>query len=210
VIAIDTLLPDLIVEVAGCPDFTAHQAVLYAAIEFCEKSDAWAIECDPDTQSTGDPYYPIPVPSSANLVQVLEFYYNGNRLEPTPPDRLRYYFQNWMTASADTTTYYVDGTNVRLVPIPIADNPVQVRVSLKPSRTASYLDSNLYEKYWDELRCGALARIMGQKGHVWSDPDMAAQNRERFLVGIDHARISALRGGAHVSLEVTPRTFGLT
>ena len=49
----DTLLPDVLSMVPACPEVIAERAIRSAAIELCEKTDAYQKQLDPITVVAG-------------------------------------------------------------------------------------------------------------------------------------------------------------
>ena len=184
-ISLDTLLPEIMPYVSGCPDITATTEIRNAVISLCAEGLAWQVDGDIETHRAGEAIYDLPLPTAATLAEVIDVYVDGALIRPTPMDQLHLKFQNWHTASGSISTYFVDGAGIRFVPIPKVDVTVQVRIAVKPSRTASSIEDYLYEKYWEDIiKPGALYRLQVIPKQPWTNPTEAIFHRDLFLTKV--------------------------
>lgn len=208
-ISFDTLLAEIGLYVAGCPDITVTTEIRNAVIALCADGLAWQIDGDVETHPADEPLYDLPLPSLSKLAEVIDVYIDGVLVNPTPPDQLYLKFQNWHTATNAPMTYFVDASSLRLVPTPNKDVTIQTRIAVKPSRTATGVEDFLYEKYWEEIiKPGALYRLQIIPRQPWSDPVQAVYHRDQARIGVDQLKIATLRGNTRRSVNAIPRRFG--
>lgn len=202
--AIDQLLPDIIQHVAGCPDVTAMAATVDALEELCRNANVWVRETDVESVTAGSDIYDLPLSSSEAITEVIDVYVDGGQIFPLSIPELGRTYQNWKTASGAPRHYFVDGSAIRLVPIPTADVTIQAGIAVKPTRTATQIDDRVYSSYWHTLIHGALYRLMALPKQPWTNPEMALFHRNEWRIGMDNARINVMKSNTTATTRVTP------
>src|SRR6056300_1273789 len=81
-IAYETLLPEIIPMVPGCPDTLIENTVRSAVIELCEKTGVYQLELDTITSIAGIYEYEFEPPSCTAVHKVMWVFHEGNDLEP--------------------------------------------------------------------------------------------------------------------------------
>jgi hypothetical protein len=176
---------DVLPEAPGCVPAVALKAIRDAAIEFCHESRCWQVDHDMIPIEADEPNYTLDPPTDTYVVEIFEPIYWG-------ADRKNLYLRNRNDLAAlkiDTwespTPLYLmqeDERTVRVVPIPtvaVAEG-LRFRMAVKPTETATGLESRLYQEYRKEISCGALALLMAQIKKPYSDLNMAAIKHQMF------------------------------
>lgn len=211
---LDDLLPQLLPEVAGCPDATARQALLNAAIEFCRHSGAWdEVQEGAVTLRDGKSVYDIDADGDARVLLIKRVWHQWGELVPKSQAELGLVLPNWQTAQSNVPVYYNagdDGQALRVYPIPVNSQGLKLslRAAFVPRMDAQLLPDRLINEWFEPLLSGAKARLMAMPKRAWSEPQLAAYHRGLFESAKTDARIAADADGAQASGRVRVRPFG--
>ena len=170
----ETLLPEVIPMVPGCPDTLIETNIRAAAIELCEKAPVYQQELDPVTTVANIYEYDLEPPSGAVTHKILWVTHQGVDLEPISTGLLEQRLPKWRDASnAGTPKYFVKVTQAAfwLVPVPNAteSQAVILRAQLKPTYTSSACDDGVMTDYRDAIVQGALFRLLRMPSREWTD-----------------------------------------
>lgn len=173
-IRFDSFLPEVLSLVPGCPDLLAVNALRSAAIELCEKADAYQLEMDPITTIAGIYDYEFEVPASTAVHKILWVSFLGQDLEPITTKLLEQRQPKWRTRDEyGKPVYYVklSSEQLRIVPVPneTESQSLIINASLKPTQSASSLDNDFMNDYKDTLVNGAAFRLLRQPSKEWTD-----------------------------------------
>lgn len=207
-VPISSFFPRLLPSVVGCPEPLAEQALLDAAIEFCERSHAMVIDLDPVPVSAGTSEYELELPSQTRLGIVWSMWLDGRLLTPVPlVQASRSTTPGYPTAYA--ATYVDEAVVVRLMPGPdlATTGDLVGRVSVVPTRSATTVLSALYNEFCDAVVDGAAARLKQTPGQVFTDIQMGLNLDMKFRRQCSDARARGHHGRAMNSLSVTPRSL---
>lgn len=179
----ETYAPLASVHLPGCPDITLKQALAFSAADFCERSQVWRVDLDPETTVAGEPLYEFYF--SGVLERFVELTCDGGRLEATHPSLLQ---SGWNAESGAPTHFFiVEDASVRLYPTPDAEYVLGGTAVLKPSKVATGTEKFIYETHAETIVSGALARLLAIPGTVWSNPQLAVAFSQIYERGIDAA-----------------------
>lgn len=205
---VSTFFTRLMPNVAGCPEPLAQQALVDAAIEFCDLSLIIVERLDPITVGLTDlRSFEIDLPSQMKLSQIMSVELDDRLLQPAPSYNVYGTPDQPGTPTTYYTTEFEETFAVTLVPRPDKEFMLQVTAALKPSRTATNLPNKLFEEYADYILAGAFSRLMSMPGQMWSDPVGAAGYMAQFRHGLSVARNNSMRGRVRSSLSVAQRPF---
>lgn len=173
-IRFDSFLPEVLSLVPGCSDLLAVNALRNAAIELCEKSEAYQLEMDPITTIAGIHDYEFEVPASTVVHRVMWVSFQGQELEPISTKLLEQRQPKWRTSDEyGKPVYYIKLSNeqLRIVPVPDAteSQSLIVNASLKPTQSANSLDNEFMNDYKETLVNGAAFRLLRQPSKDWTD-----------------------------------------
>ena len=91
----ESLLPELIPMVPGCPDSLIETNIRSAVIELCEKSGVYQAELDPVTTVAGLYEYDLEPPSNTVVQKILWVVHKGKDLEPITTGLLEQRKPSW-------------------------------------------------------------------------------------------------------------------
>lgn len=191
----------------GCSEPLAAQAVLDAAITFCEDSLAVREVLDPLTLQVALDQYELSPPSSQEVVRLLNVWVDGQLLQPVPAEQVDYAARQ----DGPPTHYYVlrqdEVLTLQLYPTPTSTGVLTAEVALRPTREATQLATDLYTYWLDAVLAGALMRLLVLPGASFANPAAMVHYQGRFAALVNRARIEGNRGRLRSSLRVRPQSF---
>lgn len=215
-------LPEVLPDVPGCPNVMAINAVRNAAIEFCEKSLIWRYDfAGKIALVAAQATYPLTSPAGSNVAMItrLGFWPTGatKAKEVTGPvghdelDRIREGWREETNVGVNSIeTFTADGNNVRVVPIPVANqaDAVSVSAALKPTRASTDGPDMLYDDWLEWIAHGAKWKLMATPKKDWTDLELATYHKNQFEIGIARAGAKIVKGGGQRRMTIQPRTLG--
>lgn len=201
-------LPRLLIYTPACSEPLAEQALLDAAIDFCERSSVIRYTTDPIAVIENIVEYEICAPSNDQTVaRVLKVFLNGEPIEaimaevrtPVPEDPAR--------PSGYSIIEDDCGLTLRLNVIPDDAYTLSVELALRPAKTARKVDSRLYTRWMDAVVAGALSRLYAVPGQPFSDGGAAVYQASRAARMMNSARIEGSYGRVRGSMAVRSRPF---
>jgi len=207
---LDSFLPEVRPWAPGVPDATAYRAIRNAAIEFCERTLMWKYEntiavlaTDSSTRSMTSPAGSVPHDIEVATFEAIE-------LDPIAARDMDAKLPGWRDTSASTGTpkylTQIDHDTLTIVPAPIGDGSLYVRMRLKPSQTATTLPDFL-TKYAECIGWGALGRILTVPGQSYTNPDLGAFYATRFREKIDNLSGMATKGQQNARKRTKARFY---
>ena len=210
-------LSRVLTDTPGCPDVLALQAIVDAAVELFEYSDAWVITSDPiRLSSLEDTYEPDSV-QGARIGRIKNVWCGARQLRFKTPSGLTDVLPDWQTARSSEPTYYTspDGSSVRVHPMPFAVNGASITIEASyiprddmSGSVSPTIPDALGIKYRDTIVAGAKARLMAVPERKWSNERLAGYYQAKFDDGKATARIEAIHAGQPGTLTVRPLLFG--
>ena len=190
-----TFLPDVSVDLPGCPQlFIQHHAIRVLA-DFCTQTRVLTEKLQALDVAAGQGEYTIaPSDSTNQIVRIERVWLNGELLAPVGADELDAEVPEWRTSTGLPRLFTSEaGSNTfALVPVPDAESlgglVAEVSIAADPSASPTQFDAMLYRKYGDGLACGIKARLMLIPGKEWSNPEMAVVNGQGYALAIARAR----------------------
>ena len=201
--ALSAFLPFIIPKVPGCSEPLAEQALIASAIEFCSKARVHVHTTDAFTVAAGEYEVDIDdIPNGTYVADVLSLSVDGAKIDPKTPDELDQTDAEWATNTGTVSSYHrTRGKTLRLVSIPDEDVELIVKVSLQPTRAATSLDDELFERYVEALAAGAIYRLKDTPGQPFTDTAGVAYYRAMFDAAIHSASLSAAKSGTRAPLR---------
>lgn len=202
----ESLLPELIPMVPGCPDTLIENNIRSAVIELCEKAAVYQAELDPVATVAGTYEYDLEPPSQTVVHKIMWVTHKGRDLEPTTTTILEQRKPNWRDAeNRGTPEYFMKITQSLfwMVPVPnetLASSTI-VRAQLKPTLTSNATDDEVMSDYRDTIVSGALFRLLRMPSKEWTDYAGAQVYGALFQEGIQQAE----RRGRHADVGVARR-----
>ena len=173
-ITYESLLPDILPMVPGCPDTLIENNIRSAVIELCEKSGVYQAELDPVTTVNGVYEYDLEAPAQTAVHKIMWAIHEGKDLEPISTNLLEQRKPKWRdTDYQGTPEYYIKQSQSLfwLVPVPSVTKPAStiLRVQLKPTQTSTACDDDVMNDYKDAIVAGALFRLLRLPSKDWTD-----------------------------------------
>lgn len=208
---LDAFLSNILVELPGCSDPLAQQALLRTASEFCTRTLVWSEILDPITLDEGERDYELDVPSGAYVCMVQGVWRNNQQLSPTTMMDLQRRLPDWRTARGSPAFYNCapDRAVLSVFPAPAAQGgePMVVRAAFSLLHDAREVPELFAGAFFGALCAGAKARLMAMPGQNWSNPALTPYYQAQFDSGIADALAEVAHDGVPGSLTVQPRRF---
>lgn len=201
--------PRIGTHVVGCPEPTMSQALLDSAIAFCEDSLVQREMLDSFSTEIGTASYEMDPPAQQKVARVLDVVVDGVKLKNIPQDVA----VGIQKVSGQPTGYYTTRSGytfeVVLYPVPDKVCTVSVLAALKPSRTATQLDDDLFERWVEPIVAGAIARITAIPNQPFSDMSKSQYAALTAAAMAKKARAEESFGRARgsMSIRLRPNTF---
>jgi hypothetical protein len=182
-------------------DFVIDDAVLDAAIDFCEQTLVVKGTLDQFNTEAGVREYDIDASGSQqNVCKVMRVWVQQREIEPLAEDDVSAFaYVDGITGATTPSSIpsaftEVSPSVVALMPVPDAAYPVTIRAAMKPKRSATQIEDVLYENWAEEIVHGALFRLFSMAGMPWQSDGMATTHLALYKVGINKALLEATRG----------------
>lgn len=212
--AVSEIFPRLLPYAPACPEPMAEQCIVDAAIEFCEKTNAFRYTPDQVSTTAGLTTYDFDLPSFTDFARVIHLSIDSKEIQSVVTEA--------QPLEADYQTkpdhYFVTQNEsellLNLYPTPDDVYTIDMSIALRPTRNATQIDDDLYTYWQDAIICGALYRIMSVPGQAFSDPVNAGYYNRKFHVLMNNARNEGNLGRVVGSMRVRsnpfvrPRSYG--
>lgn len=186
-----TFIPEILPYAPACPDMAIEANVISAAIKFCEDSKAWQYNMDPMVAVAGLGEYDLEPPAASVVDRIHTVTHNGLPLEPVTMKTMDERVPKRTTYTA-TPKFYLKNSSTTLLlgPIPAAtlSGGLRIRLVLKPVRTATSLNDELYNDYFEAILRLALYRLLSIPGKDWSNPVAAREQLALYDVELRRAK----------------------
>jgi len=211
------VLPDVL----SCPEPIVNREVLTVILDFCKKTNILQREfelsidegdIDTDIQNCID--FDISE-HSRNLrpVVLLEMMIDGVLYVPFKRN-IRNTLTNFehITGAAGTPVhsdtrfkYYWTPNNhtIRVYEMDANMSTIYFKMSVKPLRDATVIDTDLFEDWSEALVAGAKERILKQPGKVWTDLEASFIYKREYRKYTSQAKKAAISGGTSTHQELT-------
>lgn len=190
--ALTAVRPYVLPDVANCPMPIVDQAIVRAAIRFCAETGVWrythATQAVVEEATTAYSFAP---PTGAKVERVLAAWLDGQPLTvKNATDMLG--VADWTTETG-TPTCLVVLSDSQFRVYPLGDGDVDMEVTVKPARSATTIDDNVFETHVEAIASGALEILLAKPGKPWSSPELAAYHKGKFEDAIADAEIHEFR-----------------
>ncbi|CAB5220080.1 hypothetical protein UFOVP232_42 [uncultured Caudovirales phage] len=207
--ALSAFYPRILPYLPGCSEPLAAQVLVNSAIEFCENSMVLRQNLDTFTTVAGVSQYDLDPPTAQHDInRVMGVTLAGMELRPGMAEIVH---NDLPTDRAKPRAFYTDRTDsvftLRLTPPPDAAYPVVVAVTLRPKRTASLLDDDLYNIWIDPIVSGAIARAMQIPDQPFTNFPQADYLLRSAAKQTNTSRIESTYGLVRGSMSVRFRSF---
>lgn len=196
----ETFFPLLAPHLPGVPYASMEMALAAASADFCARTHLWRETLDSEETVAGTATYDLF--GSAVIESVLSVTVSGAQVAHTDKRLLQ---PSYTIASGRPTHYWiVNDSTIQFAPIPDTAYPFIVDVALKPARSATGVETWIYETWADALVDGAVWRLARIPDKSWSNLALAKEHKARFDRAIANAKTRDLR---QINLRVKMRGF---
>lgn len=206
-VELDAFLPRVLRYAPNCADPLAYTSIRDAAREACERGLIWQ-ERDKITIAAGDETIYTSF-ADASIVKIENARINGYKLEPVSPRFLDEKFIDWQDDfSIENAPQYI----TQLKPNEIALYPRQtgqlsVRLTLKPSITATELPDFLLEQFSEEIGKGAASAVLLTNNEAVASYELGVSLKAEFNNWLDALNVKAAKGQQDVPLRTKSSWF---
>ncbi len=202
-ISLDTLKPELRVELPGIPEPTLNAALIRVTRQFFRDSEVWKYELDNVldwttalTFPTITPGVDIPADTHVSRIDTVKYGTGGgssNRVvDFKTRDQLDRENPDWETEEGSSPNAWTNlgGGISRIVPIAAADvlASLTIRAIIAPDPTLTDLPDDLFYDNEEYIKWGVLAQLMKIPGKDWTNIAAAGKYSRDFKEGIKEAR----------------------
>ena len=194
-------------EVIGCPEIQILDAILRAAIVFCNKSRYIKETFNVTTVAGTNKYVMANMPAGVQAREIISvkrgLYYDLD------PSSFREFQNNDLNTLSGTPNYfYMDkDRNLALGMKPIAIETLSVTAIVRPTEAAVTLPDTLFDEYVDEIAAGAKSRLMVMKGQLWTDVQQASIYQGLFNDAIESSNVRESKGSTNKALRIVGSYF---
>lgn len=206
---LSAFFPRLIPYAPGVSEPLAQQALLDAAIDFCERSYVVTQDLDPMTLPAGTDTVELEPPTGTVVAAVTRAWFDERLLQATPAAHV---FNPFRPDGRPVEYYgaFIDDVyclTVHPAPDETKPNALLVRVALKPSRSATTVPTLLFDHYADAIVDGALGILLAVPDQPFSNEAKAFAMAQMARSKAAQAKADSLRGRVQSSMRVKMRTF---
>lgn len=198
------------VHVAGCSDPMIDQAVLDTCFDFCDKSLIVKRMVDSFLTTPSVMEYDVSGDSQQSVCNIQRVWCDDKELTPLTEDALKtpYGFVSSIpgqTLNTSTPRFFNETSPGLLAFFPPPDKAytINVRVALRPTRSATMVEDQLFDEWMDAIIAGALSRLFMIPGE-FASPGLAKVYKDRYEADIDTAQLQAHRGSTRAQSRVIP------
>tara|TARA_Y100000114_G_scaffold102447_1_gene95608 strand:+ start:569 stop:1261 length:693 start_codon:yes stop_codon:yes gene_type:complete len=209
----ESLLPEILPMVYGCPDTYAEKSIRSAVIELCEKAAVYQQELDPVTTVANVYEYDFEPPRGTVVHKILWVTHEGKDLEPISTNLIEQRKPDWRNSSHyGKPEYYIKQSPSLfwLVPVPSTTQTSStiMRAQLKPTHSSTACSTQVMDDYRDTIINGALFRLLRTPSQPWTDLTGAQVYASMFSQGIVDAERRARHADEGIARRVTYRGVG--
>lgn len=205
----EDFLPEVMLDVMGCPDSIAENAVKQSAIEFCNQSRVYRDQLADLSTANGTPTYSIVVPAGSEMIALHKVNQVGQQLPlPTIPTILLDRFI--ISTTPERPRWFNQETPATITFFHTPDDiyTYNLFAILKPTKASTSGPDFLFNDWLEPIAHGAKKRLKAMSGRTWFDGSMVKYHSREFINGWVEARIRDAKSNVMSSSVVRPQKFG--
>jgi len=189
----DDLLPELLVDVDGCPEVTALAQLRNAARDFCATTHVWTVTLDDFNTVANTSAYALQLPAQSTPVRLARVNVGDEKgVDIFEPETAK----AALDCGRQRPFAWLDQGQLRIGPTPNRVMSVSVQLSLKPSLNADEIPDWIAEEHAEKLRAGARERLFAMPRKDWTDLTASQLAAGEFSSGAGAAAINKTKGRA--------------
>ena len=197
--------------VPGCSDALIDQAVLDACIDFCERSLVVKRMLDSFVTKPLQAIYDLYGANQQGVAQIMRVWVDSTEITPLDEDAIStpFGFVSSVPGQSNpgSTPRFFNETepnSISLYPTPDKVYTLNMRVALKPMRSATQVEDQLFEDWVEVVMDGAFARLFAMPAQEFTSPALTKYHAVQYEVGVNAAMLQARRGNTRAQSRVTP------
>jgi hypothetical protein len=212
-VSYEAFLPEVMPFVHDVPEIVALQAIRNACIEFCEETHYLQDTLDPIAGIINQGDYDLDAnDSNYKVVEIMQAYYGDQLLIPKSQEELNqiYRTSNWQNLTGNPYYYFRPrATVIRLVTKPVITeaNKLVIRAAYAPTRASSTIDSEIFERFLEQIAFGARARLYNTPNQPYYDPKTAMEYTKRFNDALAEVRTRVYKGLTRTAVQIEFQRF---
>jgi len=190
-----TMYDQVMPELPKCPAALIDKQMLNVWIKFCHETQAWTYDLTAINIMDGVQEYRLDglQPSYSQIDSLVTVVLQDVTIEPGT---------GYTMANREMAIWLINEPGADVTA------GLEIQVALRPSRTATYIDTRLYEDWEEQIAKGVMAILMKMPGKAWSDQVMGNRYDREFRDTIAKARIQQTRGGMNKRIVArAPRAY---
>jgi hypothetical protein len=199
-VAWETFRPLVTPDVPGCPLEIVDRELAITASDFFARTQLWREDLESQNTVVDQAFYDI---TDCAIVESV-IWAKVDDIDIKHTDE-RLVDPEFLTRKGKPTHFWIEKeTQIRLHPIPDQVFPLDVRLVLKPSRTARGVPDFVYQRWADAFVSGAIYRIARTPNKEWTNAQQAALHKNLYEQAVTNARIRDFR---NIDLQVRMKRF---
>lgn len=190
---LNSLYPYVMPELPKCPAPLIDREIIAVLSDWCQKTQCWTYDVDAMYIRAGNADYDLDgwPTAMATIDAILSAKLDDTELEPI------------------TDFTRPENAIIRLVSVPTESraNALAVTVSLKPCRTATQTDRDLFDEYFQHWANGVMGRLMMMEGKTWSNPQLGMLKSSLYETAKCNVKGHVMRGKLNGQLLMNTRRF---
>ena len=191
----DEVLP----EIPGVLQTMALNHIRRAAIEFCERSQAWVVDQAAISVVAEQSSYAWTPPTNTEVVKPRAVWLEKIELPAKTPGECSAIYGDYMQATGSPKCFTQDEpATFILVPQPTAaiTDGITAKLAIKPTPSATGIDTIIFNRYYDGIAAGAKWRLLKMPKKPWTDKEAAAEYKATFDAAIAKALLETSKSFA--------------
>lgn len=197
----------LLPHVTGCPEPLANQALVDAAIAFCEDSKVVRRRLDVFQTVAGQDVYEFDVPAQQRISRITKVLISGVPLVSAASEDAVFWQECQGKPTVFTTVRVDSELLLKLHPVADAAYAVEVEAVLCPTRNATQLEDDLFDRWVEPVLFGAMGRIKAVPGQPFSDPVGSMAYTQRAFTTTNKAKVEAQFDSVQSARRIRPVRF---
>lgn len=202
--------PRIAPRVEGCIEDLIDQSVLDTCIDFCERSLVVKRMATSFLTVASQLAYTLESTSDTSIAHIARLWCDITELTPADEDMLRTPF-GFVAAVPGAVSviarprFFNQASPgvIDLYPTPDKAYTINMRVALKPTRSAVQVDDQIFEDWIDYIVHGALERLYMMPGG-WANPGLAKYHSDQYEIGVNLAITEARKGSISSQARIIP------
>jgi hypothetical protein len=191
--------------VPGCPQPVIITYIRRAAIDVCERTNAWKYEHATVTMTAGTYEYAFVPESNAEVYSILTANLNGSKLTPTTLEKIHELYPKYpssVAAERATPRYIFNISPITFHVAVVPDNStdtIEMFVSQRPTKVSTGMNEAVMDDVEEAIIHGTLQHLLTLPERTWSDTELAAYHAKQFILKVNERRARANLGAARAT-----------